>query len=208
MIGMAGEKKIVVMPEEIVIPRGSVPRVHPNGPIQLDLSERTRLHVWLQEPAAKQKVHTPIHDHTFDYESTVLLGGLANEKYVFLPDPSHAEYVQHQVVPVEGHETKLVPFGEPGRILKTGEIETWRGESYAWFAHVLHWAFPLTPVALTLMNKIRPREACLLGPAARVIVPSGQQPDNDFRRDDYPTSRLWQIIAEALRMARVPWGFE
>src|SRR5882672_5609107 len=63
------------------------PRLHPNGFIQLDLTEdlSKRLHVWPDEPLQAQLTRHPIHDHSFDMKSEILAGCLANLIYEFQP---------------------------------------------------------------------------------------------------------------------------
>src|SRR3546814_6146607 len=58
--------------------RGGRPRVHGNGFIQLDLTERGRLHIWGAPRIPRQKTATPIHDHVFGFESTVAVGRPVN----------------------------------------------------------------------------------------------------------------------------------
>lgn len=41
------------------------PRVHPNGFIQLDISETDRLHVWHPSLPYRQKTFSPVHNHIF-----------------------------------------------------------------------------------------------------------------------------------------------
>ena len=66
---------------EAVRASGSRPRVHGNGFIQLDLTERSRLHVWGDPRIPRQKVSTPIHDHVFGFTSTIIVGRLINVIY-------------------------------------------------------------------------------------------------------------------------------
>ncbi len=74
--------------------QGKVPRVHGNGFIQLDLTDRTRLHVW-HPSVPRQKVATQIHDHVFSFESCCIVGRLINVVYKFIelsPGDAMAEF--------------------------------------------------------------------------------------------------------------------
>src|SRR5271166_2045360 len=124
---------------------GRIPRVHPNGFIQLDLNEEhtLRLHVWpLIELPGRQKTNHPIHDHSFDMASTVLTGKLINEMLVFLnvsdhPDliPNHREY---RGVRIGAEETILKPTGNFGCIAAMYQEEVPAGHSYRIPAKVFH----------------------------------------------------------------------
>jgi len=64
---------------------GGRPRVHGNGFVQLDLTERSRLHIWGDPRIPKQKVATPIHDHVFGFESTIIVGRVISLTYAVTP---------------------------------------------------------------------------------------------------------------------------
>ena len=188
---------------EIAIPRWSRPRVHPNGPIQLDLDEekRYRLHVWMKNPIAQQVVSTPIHDHAFDLESWVLYGLLRNITYGFHHTQTRPSYRLWEVVAMEGSETNLKPTDELGYLHEVTNDIIQAVEQYHIPPYVLHWAFPETDVVVTLISK-KPRRP----QAPSVAVPINEKPDNDFRRGDVEQNLLWPIIAEALKLAGIRWS--
>ena len=78
--------------EEIGIARTADrrPRVHGNGFIQLDLTDRRRLHVWGDHRIPRQSVPSTIHDHTFSFKSTIILGQLVHREIGIFPDTSGA----------------------------------------------------------------------------------------------------------------------
>jgi hypothetical protein len=59
--------------------------------LRLDDQRRYRLHVWDPEGALGEP---PVHDHPYDFTSTVVVGELTNTRYV--EDPDGAEYVRER----------------------------------------------------------------------------------------------------------------
>lgn len=97
---------------------GEVPRLHPNGFIQLNLNRAgtCRLHIWSPNitPDMVQKTRHPIHDHIFDMESTILLGSMENWVYEFIDSGIRREYALFQGVYKTPHESTLEPLGRVG----------------------------------------------------------------------------------------------
>src|SRR3546814_5268128 len=90
--------------------RGGRPRVHGNGFIQLDLTERGRLHIWGDPRIPRQKTATPIHDHVFGFESTVVVGRLVNLVFSIVYCESGGFEVYAPSIR-EGEDTVLGPTG-------------------------------------------------------------------------------------------------
>jgi hypothetical protein len=182
------------------VPQAAVPRVHPNGMIQLDLNREgtLRLNVWERSPVSRQKVETPVHDHAFALESFLLYGCLRN--FIFDMDygaePTHTLY---RCEKREGQETCLVSTGMRGGLTITHTEKLKPGDVYHVPSRVLHWAYTLSDWSLTLMEKI------VLDTAYRpvVAVPLGVNPDNDFMRASVDPDELWDRINKALFLAKI-----
>src|SRR5665213_567737 len=70
------------------IDAGSLPRVHGNGFIQLDVDPVTRIHFWGHHEIPRAKPMTPVHDHVFDFTSAVTKGWVLNINYDSCLDPN------------------------------------------------------------------------------------------------------------------------
>ena len=174
-------KSVPVFKDGILhVPQASMPRVHPNGMIQLDLNPQgtLRLNVWERYPITQQKVSTPVHDHAFALDSFILYGCLRNINFDFKEDPDDATHVLHRCERATGEETCLVPTDMRGRLVTARVQKLKPGDTYHVPSRVLHWAYTLSDWTLTLMEKVsidadyRPV----------VAVPLGIEPDNDYVR--------------------------
>jgi len=175
------------------------PRVHPNGFIQLDINEKDRLHVWHPSLTVRQKTFSPVHNHIFSFHSEIYVGRLINVCYQkdAAPTGTHEEW---RVQLIEGEETKLVRQGEARYHLDPVEMEVmFPGDLY----FMPKWEFHEILTNEPTMTVIRKKGAVLtLGPnsgGASVMVPVGEEPDNDFRRGDVDTDALWDLILETAR---------
>lgn len=185
---------------------GRRPRLHPNGFIQLDLTKwgNLRLHVWPDEPVPAQKTSHPIHDHSFDMESTVILGTLTNREFKFVlgqaPEGRTVVYYRlFQATRLAGQDTVLAEVdGLPGYLQPTKAKDLTPGERYKLGRGILHESTPHGLTA-TIMEKINPDPE--YGPL--VAVPEGVQPDNDFRRETIDEELLWSFIRRALEESNV-----
>jgi hypothetical protein len=110
--------------------------------LRLDEDRVYRLHVW--DPAACVG-EPPIHDHPFDFTSTVIAGAITNTWWE--QSPSGVEYQRDRYAPPD----------EAGRVTDTvrlsGASTTFTaGESYAQLAHQLHSSVQL-PGTVTLLRR-------------------------------------------------------
>lgn len=188
---------------------GRRPRLHPNGFIQLDLTPwgNLRLHVWPDAPLPAQKTSHPIHDHSFDMESCVILGMLTNREFKFvlgqvpvsmggMPAPSYRIF---QATRLDGQDTVLSEVdGFLGYLRVTKSKDIFPGLRYSLPREVLHESIPHGLTA-SIMEKINPDKE--YGP--RVAVPEGIEPDNDFRRETIDEEFLWSFIKRALEESNV-----
>ncbi len=176
------------------------PRLHPNGFVQLDIADKIRLHVWPDNSAVlpKPKVVTNIHDHTFDFESIVVVGSLTNLIYKFSESAS-GKYYLYNVKPyaVVKHWVPMVLQDQRrfnARIV--GKCIQNAGESYTFPAFRFHetlWdALTLTVIKV---GKTYPDRY------ARVACDVKEVPDNSFRREAADKKVLWSLIEKAFSMA-------
>ena len=176
---------------------GNQIRVHGNGFLQLDLNTNTRLHVWGDPRIPHQKVDTPIHDHVFTFESTIIKGALQNNVYDICEGASYQLYSARYR---QGQDTVLVPY-EDGRTcdikLDSSTVLHW-GTTY-WMKHgVFHESLPYNnEVAVSVMTRT---PAIITDRTAIVLVPLGQTPDNEFNRHGFEQRFLLKILGDALQL--------
>ena len=185
--------------------RGGRPRVHGNGFIQLDLTKRSRLHIFGDKRIPRQKVATPIHDHVFTFDSRVIVGRIINVVYNFIEKPkqsSTAEFRIHVSEVREDCDTILVPTNTYGSV-SVAHAETvmaascMGGNKYTmpkfWFHDSVSPDGP-TATIITKHDKTQAEG----GGVPRILVPRGKEPDNEFNRYDADEDMLWHIIEETL----------
>jgi hypothetical protein len=189
---------------------GNMPRVHPNGFIQLDLDQQTkgwekkkghsggnvRLHVW-NPPGFElphQKSDNEIHDHVFDMHSTVVRGRLVQRLYWFVVGGTEkSEYELYRAVYDKGSSSRLEPIGVRGIIRPWDSQLVVAGETYTQPAFTFHES-AANGCVVTVMEKLTIHDGI---PVA--ICSIGNPPDNDFdRATAAPTDYLWQAIEAAL----------
>lgn len=194
---------------------GARPRVHGNGFIQIDMTERSRLHIWGDPRLPRQKVATPIHDHTFGFTSTIIVGRLVNITYRFMRVP-WGEYQIYTPTIREGEDTVLDPTGDFGSITSSRtELVTWGRiedvvvnkwlttqsnplkKQYSIKPHDFHETFAPEPTATIIIKD----DLTLAqgGEPPRVLVLRGREPDNEFNRYDADEDLLWKITEDTLK---------
>lgn len=188
------------------IQRCAKPRVHQNGFIQVDVDKDTRLHFWGHPDIPRQKVRTDIHDHVYGFTSSVLIGRLFNIVY----HNSEEKYGDYEVyIPQfrEGDDTMLVPYGQRMHIsapeiqivrVAYNEANRWNNiNTYSMRPKEFHETFAPEPTVTLMKKTVRVQGV------ARILVPVGKEPDNDFNRytmlDD---QTLWNIIDDIVAVAR------
>src|SRR6478672_4814868 len=105
-------------------------RIQSIGVLALRLDDRReyRLNVWDPDGAVGDP---PVHDHPFDFTSTVIVGEIVNTRYV--EDPSGAEYVRERYSPADEDRRRS------DTVRLAGTSETLRaGSRYRQWAHELH----------------------------------------------------------------------
>jgi hypothetical protein len=175
---------------------GNVPRVHGNGFLQLDIAPGVRLHIWGHSALPRQRINTAIHNHRFDFESTIIAGRLVNVEYVVnFHDP---EFTHEMYTPQarDGEDTILVPVcdGGIGVSLETPNVRLLNvGDRYTMQAARFHETFSDQPSA-TIMRKTGITKV-----EPTVLVPKGVKPDNAFNRNTaLGVKDMWGIIEDVL----------
>ncbi len=189
--------------------QGAIPRVHGNGFIQVDINDRSRLHVWWPGRVPRQTPVTPIHDHIFGFTSEVLIGRVINIVYeptINLREGGHIVYRastragDDSILKQERVSADTDPFDTALRVdVGLGWAQTvTAGQSYSMSAGVYHETVSDEPTA-TVCHKngsTLGQDPGQRGP--RVLVPFGMQPDNAFSRYGHDPELLWTIIRETL----------
>ena len=168
------------------------PRLHGNGFIQWDIDRDTRLHVWSNRfvPMA-QAIRTPIHDHTFSFESHVIKGLLYNKVYRLVGGDRYKVY---RAVTRHGEDTRLVSDGMRVDLIEQGGQAVHSGERYTFPAGMFHESIPMTDPVITVMRKTDKQVTA----APHVLVPAEMEPDNDFDRYQYSAETLTVAVFQAL----------
>ena len=118
-------------------------RIQDIGVLALRLDDRrtSRLHVWDPDGASGEPV---VHDHPYDFTSSVIVGELVNTRYV--ADPGGREYLRERYVP--GNEADR----RADTVRLRGTSETLRaGDRYRQAAHELHTSGQV-PGTVTLLH--------------------------------------------------------
>jgi len=178
------------------------PRVHGNGFIQLDLANGKRLHFWGHPDIPRQVRPTPIHDHTFGFQSWCLRGRLVNIVYDLID--AGIEYQVYRVQDRNGEDTELVPTDcmvgvmpmKVEVIVPAMMSSDWcvsMPSTYKMGSLIFHETFAPEPT-ITCMEKTHKRE----GAIPHVLSPTGVEPDNEFNRHTHDPKLLWRIIEEMM----------
>lgn len=183
--------------------RGRNIRLHGNRFIQIDLDDRSLecVHVWHEGllPLA-QRTPSPIHDHVFEFRSTVLAGTLVNCEFKvdrvhfsgWRPMAADGRYY-HVYAGVRRHEqdTQLVRADDHEYLVQSmGALVYARQAEYAMPARMFH-ASVAVGYAITHFR----RGAAEQGGQPYVLVPIGLQPDNEFDRYHH-REVLWGKVRE------------
>lgn len=175
---------------------GSVPRVHPNGFIQLDLNANLRLHVWHPNLPYRQKTYHPIHDHTFGFTSHVYSGRMVHVVYDTVPsdDGTHI-FWRGQKRADEETILKTLSDEPPVNLVFIMAEVVQPGQSYSFEPFRFHESLSNEPTLTIIKKQDKPWP--LEGITPRIVVPIGVEPDNTFVRADVDQEVLWKLISEA-----------
>lgn len=176
---------------------GTIPRVHPNGFIQIDQpgGRKVRVHIWpAGDPLPKQGSQHPVHDHIFDMKSQVLRGRMTNLLYDFVKggDVTHELHRARYRV---AHDSTLMPTGDQGRLEVASMTVVPAGSEYWMPAFILHESKVVVKPTVTLMTATE-----IYLPAKPVVaVPVGMKVDNSYDRHAMSPEHLWELVAENIR---------
>lgn len=172
---------------------GAEPRVHGNGFLQLDLSPVERMHIW-DNSLPHQEGDSSIHNHSFGFTSTILLGTLVNTilEPTFEAKRGAFEYELYRTWPTKGANTDLMPTGVRCnfRVVSTNMYNA--GDTYEMPVGLFHLSLPLGRT-LTVIEK-HPRMDAAPIVAARI----GVTPDNSYDRHGFEAGPLWALIDDTL----------
>lgn len=180
--------------------RGTRPRVHGNGFIQVDLTKDNRLHVWGDKRIPRQNVYTPIHDHVFGFKSTIIVGRLFNIVYGY-GKQTFGDYRVYVPEIREGEDTVLKATTERVTIFPIrADLVDWqtRDKTYEMDPFIFHETFVTEPTA-TIIQKTDLTMAQGNSFKPRVLVKWGQDPDNEFNRYAYDDELLWRIVERVIK---------
>ena len=171
--------------------------LHGLGFLQVKLGGNQRLHVWHPGlPRRRCHVHSQIHDHRFDFSSTILVGTQVNWVYAdFVPTDRSATHV------VYIHDGERLPTGNRpwtprGKLcVNRGSAERVEaGETYYMLRGVFHSTVPGGDGRVaTIMRKT------FIGTeAARSLCEVGVEPHADFDRLQMEDDDMWATVRDVL----------
>lgn len=158
-------------------------RIHGNGFLQAETACGNKFHVW-DKRLPQQKVRTLKHNHNHGFESTLLVGDLTWMEFEIINDVHPGSpiylYTPHQCIPRKGKDTRLVPSGPCVGLTIPRTFFLKQGSTYTW------------PLDMNLYHEVWPADYELVitfverhnycDEIPTVLVPRGQQPDNEFDR--------------------------
>ena len=150
----------------------------------------------------RQAVNSSIHDHVFSINSTVICGTLVHKEFTAIEvegfEASGDGFKVYQAEQVEGSNNTVLKWN--GTFLRLQTFKTLHlgpGETYTFPAYEFHDTDHIGLTA-TIMEKI---DAPVDYGRPRVLVPVGQEPDNEFNREGFDPDILWPFVKEALTLA-------
>jgi len=155
-------------------------RVHGNGFLQAETACGGKLHIW-DPRLPRQKTPNCIHNHNHGFISTVLKGVIELTEFTVT---GGEQFVIHLCDPRKGKDTKLTPIDSPTAIVDLKVNRVFRmteGSLYQFPLEMFryHEVIPKTNVAITY---VRSTERLGEEVLPSVLVPYGEEPDNDFDR--------------------------
>lgn len=173
----------------MAIEDGNVPVVHPNGFIQLKLSDGRRMHFW-DKQIPRQTVPTLIHEHIFDMHSEIVAGVLLHCE-VRVHEDDNGFYDIYEAKTVEGVQTTLVNTGHRCRADHGQWQKFFAGDDYLFPAGQFHETSDRLGPCISIITKqwtAKNMDPC-------VLVEHGKAPDNEFDRRDFTLVKLLDTIS-------------
>lgn len=176
---------------------GATPHYFGLGFIQLKLNEAERLHFWVPEWPTIPGAEHELHDHRYDFESTVLCGTLVHELYAVgalmpAPEPGALEVVAVSCTPDAAQAPHALGFAHPMRI---GRFTVPAGSTYALGHEAVHRSWVEGPTVT------RVRRGAQVKAMARVLREPGSAHVCPFSLP-YTAEDCWARMAQLLTDAR------
>lgn len=168
------------------------------GFVQLKLSDTERMHFWVPEIPHPEREE--IHNHRYDFVSTVLAGTLKHEVYhldaivdpsadVRIVDGCEYEIFETNCAPTKGGTVETVT---PCIITHVGSFDLGAGSTYA-FPHESFHTTEGTKFAITSLTRVLPKPIEF----ASVIKKQGAETTCPFK-EKMPVDSCWDHIYDAL----------
>lgn len=160
------------------------------GMLRLYLDGDCRLHVWSKAHIAEAV--TPVHDHPWDFDSTIISGSLTN--LIYQPREQGLPYFKQRILcgPGGGIDGEPTPIG----LICTSRQAYGPGDSYAQKAEVIHESMP--------------EDGCV------TLIKRTQRPDTEHANVFYESGKIWvsaeprdatpSEVAWATRNALAKWN--
>lgn len=175
--------------------------LHGLGFMQIQLPASKRLHIWHPDlPRRSCFEHSSIHDHRFDFMSTVLIGSMRNIEYGDIPadDGEYVLYLHEGARSANGGRP-WTPDGRSNMVSLNDDV-IHAGGGYRQQAYKYHRTEPQGDGKVaTLMFKTW--EGSSVG--AHSTCRFGIEPDTDFDRYQWSSSKLWEVVSDVLLGQRV-----
>ena len=173
---------------------GSKPYWFGLGFIQLKLNDVSRVHYWCPWIPAPEREE--IHDHRYNFKSTVVAGVLHFELYE--PTPMQRDHVfTHELFQTDcapGHEGNKDPKAYPVTLEHRGTYDVHAGSSY-WFSEKQFHTTEGTRFAITYLEREEKTKQF-----ANVIKPKGAPVSCPFAKT-LPEDECWSYIEQAIAAA-------
>lgn len=171
------------------------------GFIQLKLSDTERMHFWV--PDCPHPEREEIHNHRYDFTSTVLAGTLKHDVYHLdaTVDPSADVKIidgcEYEIFETDCSPTKegTVEKVSPCIITRMGEFDLAKGSVYT-FSHESFHTTEGTKFAVTHLTRVLPKPIEF----ASVIKKRGAATTCPFK-DKLPLERCWSLVEYAVQLA-------
>lgn len=183
------------------------PRIalHQNGFIKVELPKGRRLHVWSPYNPPGDPAGGTVHDHPFAFDSFVLGGSLCNITLLAVPindDTIIRDTFEEFIVecassfddaqPTPRHTRRIK------RLLETAHIPVGAGRFYSMEPWALHRTDAVLAVTIFEKGLQEPGQA-------RLYVPPGKTPDQDWGAVHSDPETLWGAVHSALRDVGLTW---
>ncbi|MEE8608946.1 MAG: hypothetical protein V3S55_15185 [Nitrospiraceae bacterium] len=173
--------------------------LHGLGFLQIKLGGSQRLHIWHPDlPRRSCFKHSQVHNHRFNFSSTVLKGMQINDTFAVFEDETnatHRAYLHEGARGASGNRPWI-----PREMLWLGHVSRElvdEGETYHMLNEVFHSTTPGGDGRVaTLMTKTF--EGVIGG--ARSLCEVGTKPDVDFNRTQMSTDDMWTVVREVLSL--------